>query len=512
MEFNENRRKARSVLNYLQLVSGEMESGLPLEEDARVSNFYSAKKMLLGIDGIPLSLKAEIRDNPNVVWEKTAEITDILKKICEEQSQNEKLQEFENADDSNKQFLDAMADFFDEAIPENLKTQFTSEQQEDFSFLCNQVGSEKLDFIKTHEGLVEDTLEMFIQVLSEDNYAEKIMLIDDFNTRMDEVLLTEDLLLPFAQGCSIGMNELFHKKGFAELQKYAKLVERQKEIRELAEMIGQQLSDEKETDRQARSSITHIESQFHPKPSFRGNIAGFSYSGDISKVVPTEMALLKNPATEMLFYHKFAEKQLLSYNYVQQEPLNEVRRKKKGPIIMAVDTSGSMEGNPEKIAKSVAFAITKIALKEKRKCFLISFSSGISVLDLSNMSDSSGLDKLTEFLSCSFEGGTDIEPCVSAALDQLENRNFKDADILVISDFMMPDLNPGTVTRIEAQKKNGTKFYSLLIVNQDLLQFLKLFSDGDESFKNQNVLSYFDEQWEYQATKGQQMTFLHTIK
>ena len=59
----------------------------------------------------------------------------------------------------------------------------------------------------------------------------------------------------------------------------------QKEIKELAEMLGHQESDEKETDRNARDSITHIESKFHPKPSFRGNIVGFSYSGDIGKVV-----------------------------------------------------------------------------------------------------------------------------------------------------------------------------------------------------------------------------------
>lgn len=561
MELNENRRKARSVLNYIQRVSGQNVSEKDAKEGIDIANFFSAKNMLLKVNEIPLDLKAEIRENPNTIWDKVSQITEILKKLCGIKSENKKLEKFEDKEDvlnqflqnigggmvgagesgsgsgnsaggqgqqseqgtaeqsqqnqqknqipdeqtqqsaeqgDNSQFLDAMSDFFDDTVPEDLKTQFTPQQQEAFDFLCDQIGEEKVEFIKNHEGLLEDTLEAFTKAIYEPDYSKMIKQIVDFNQKMDQVIQIDEMLSPFAQSIGIGINELFQKKGFAELQKYALLAEKQKEIKELAEMLGHQESDEKETDRNARDSITHIESKFHPKPSFRGNIVGFGYSGDIGKVVPTEMALLKNLATEMLFYHKFAEKQLLSYNYEMnlKGDVNDDKRLKKGPIIMAIDTSGSMGGEPEKIAKIVAFAVTKIALKEKRKCFLISFSSSIKVMDLSDFSGSSGLTKLTDFLGHSFNGGTDIEPCMKAALDQLEKNNFENADIMVISDFEMYDFEWKTIERIEKQKETGTKLYSLLI----------------GSYPNKKALSYFDEQWKYQGKTGEKMTFIHDMK
>jgi len=270
----------------------------------------------------------------------------------------------------------------------------------------------------------------------------------------------------------------------------------QKDIRELAEMLGHSQRDEKRSEKNARDSVTQHVSKYHPKPSYRGNIVGFNYTGDVSKVVPTEISLLNNPQTQMLFYHKFAEKQLLSYNYVMNLDGKSNKKTIKGPVVMAIDTSFSMAGKNEKIAKTVAFAIAQTALKEKRKCFLISFSSSIAVLDLSSFSGEKGLTTLTDFLCQSFNGGTDIEPCVTVALNQLEKKNYANSDILIISDFIMRDFEKKTKERIEKQKKNGTKLYSLLI--------------GKDP--NKNVLNYFDEQWFYKGKKGEQMSFIHDIK
>ena len=531
MELNENRRRARSLLNYLNRVSNLNQNETnsetqDSEEITNLPNFFSAKNMLLKVNEIPLEIKAEIQHNPNTIWEKISEITDILKKICEEKSENEKLQEFENqtgtaqntssdpsvkagqnTSASNRQFLDAMTDFFDNSVPEILKSPFTDSQHKSFDLLCNELGEEKLDFIKNHEGLVEDTIEAFAAALSQRDDSETHKKLADFTKKLQQTITMGELLAPFLPSVKIGMNELFQKKGFAELQKYALLAEKQTEIQELAEMLGRQESDEKEEEKNARDSITHIESKYHPKPSFRGNIVGFTYSDDIGKVVPSEMALLKIPETEILFYHKFAEKQLLSYNYNMnlKGEINDDKRREKGPIIMAIDTSESMTTNffgnrnatPEKIAKIVAFAITKIALKQKRKCFLISFSSDISVLDLSDFSGPKGITKLTDFLTCSFNGGTDIEPCMKAALDQLEKQNFVNADILVISDFNMFNFEQKTVERIKNQKIKGTKLYSFII---------------NRCGGNENILSLFDEQWKFDGKKEEQKTFIKEMK
>ena len=46
---------------------------------------------------------------------------------------------------------------------------------------------------------------------------------------------------------------------------------------------------------------------------------------------------------------------------IEQEEVMMEKKKPKGPIIICVDTSGSMHGTPENIAKTVAFALAKIA-------------------------------------------------------------------------------------------------------------------------------------------------------
>ena len=49
-------------------------------------------------------------------------------------------------------------------------------------------------------------------------------------------------------------------------------------------------------------------------------------------------------------------------------------RLEKGPIIVSIDTSGSMCGRPIELATCLLRQLLQMAKKQKRKCFLISFS------------------------------------------------------------------------------------------------------------------------------------------
>ena len=48
-------------------------------------------------------------------------------------------------------------------------------------------------------------------------------------------------------------------------------------------------------------------------------------------------------------------------------------KQEKGPVIICIDTSGSMNGEPEDIAKSLSLFILLECIKEKRSCYIISF-------------------------------------------------------------------------------------------------------------------------------------------
>ena len=168
------------------------------------------------------------------------------------------------------------------------------------------------------------------------------------------------------------------------------------------------------------------------------------------------------------------------------------KRKEKGPFIVCVDTSGSMEGTPEHIAKVLCFGILKMAAKEQRKCFLINFSTGIQTLDLQHISNN--VDELAHFLSMSFQGGTDISLALHESIEQLNTKNYKEADVLVISDFVMYKLDPRLVKMMQhEQSQNNTQFHSLVISDQAV----------------EEVIEVFDHVWVYRPEEKGIMHTLH---
>jgi len=188
-------------------------------------------------------------------------------------------------------------------------------------------------------------------------------------------------------------------------------------------------------------------------------------------MLPAEAALLADESMELLFYKKFTEKKLQTFEYqakvlsYEEEEIKSKRQKekegKKGPFIICVDTSGSMHGTLETVAKTLCFALLKMAVKDNRKCYLISFSTAIETLNLTDLKNN--LDKLIEFLSMSFNGGTDAVPAMREAIRILETEDYKKADVIMVSDFVMSGFEWQTKAQIIAARENKTKFHSLVI-------------------------------------------------
>jgi uncharacterized protein with von Willebrand factor type A (vWA) domain len=182
---------------------------------------------------------------------------------------------------------------------------------------------------------------------------------------------------------------------------------------------------------------------------------------------------------------KYADKSLLSYQFQGRSLVHSdkvsftthrrEKRKEKGPFILCIDTSGSMEGLPSQIAKVLCFAIMKMAAKEQRKCYLISFSIGIKTINLLNIADS--IDKIVDFLGMSFDGGTDITPALSEALNVLQTSDYKDADVMMVSDFVMFDIREDLLRRIRKEQSRGTKFHSLTLSQKPNLQVVEQFDN-----------------------------------
>ena len=277
----------------------------------------------------------------------------------------------------------------------------------------------------------------------------------------------------------------FSNYGFDVLRYYSETIKNNEAIAELATLLGRQSVSSHEVEYEMLEQ-TIARSAFHPRSAASGDLVGFEFSGDINRVVPSEMGRLMNPETEMHFYSNLIEKKLLSYSYLTQESHKSethylFTEKEKhdlcGPIIACVDSSGSMSGAPEITAKALLLAIAKEVVTTKRKCYIISFSRGIKTFDISDFKGRNALQALVSFLNMSFNGGTDACPALSEAVRVLQESEYENSDVIMVSDFILPSLPQNLISSIEKEKQNGTNFYSFVIGSSANTRALDVFND-----------------------------------
>ena len=283
------------------------------------------------------------------------------------------------------------------------------------------------------------------------------------------------------------------KRDIEYIKKLLNLIKENSDIKRLCDMLGRFMKAEesikiekvlrKET---FSTKIRDINSE--------EEIVGITYSRDIHNILPQEKLLLAEGVLETLFGVKYFENRLLTFKkegyidsyydaYIEEE-IQVKEEDKKGPIIICVDTSGSMKGVPETVAKAITLYLASRAMKQKRDCYLINFSTQINTMDLAYPNT---MDNLIEFLRLSFNGGTDPIPALRHAIKTMNTENYKKSDLLFVSDFVFNEFREEDYKLAEAQKKNENRFYSLIIGNTPMFNVGK---------------SLFDYNWCYDSSMG----------
>ena len=283
------------------------------------------------------------------------------------------------------------------------------------------------------------------------------------------------------------------KRDIEYIKKLLNLIKENSDIKRLCDMLGRFMKAEesikiekvlrKET---FSTKIRDINSE--------EEIVGITYSRDIHNILPQEKLLLAEGVLETLFGVKYFENRLLTFKkegyidsyydaYIEEE-IQVKEEDKKGPIIICVDTSGSMKGVPETVAKAITLYLASRAMKQKRDCYLINFSTQINTMDLTYPNT---IDNLIEFLRLSFNGGTDPIPALRHAIKTMNTENYKKSDLLFVSDFVFNEFREEDYKLAEAQKKNENRFYSLIIGNTPMFNVGK---------------SLFDYNWCYDSSMG----------
>jgi len=142
------------------------------------------------------------------------------------------------------------------------------------------------------------------------------------------------------------------------LKKWLKIIENDQGIKEICEILGRIKQIGHSTEIERTESI-EIQNRWIPDSDSKEEIVGIKIGNEIEH------------ETDILFDLKFVESQLMCFDMMGYDNIDESKsiyrdenvkaEEPKGPIILCIDTSGSMHGPPEYVAKAITLHMVNLA-------------------------------------------------------------------------------------------------------------------------------------------------------
>jgi uncharacterized protein with von Willebrand factor type A (vWA) domain len=180
-----------------------------------------------------------------------------------------------------------------------------------------------------------------------------------------------------------------------------------------------------------------------------GEIDGIRFDASIEHMLPGEAILLRHPVGQRLWRARRAEGRLLAYRTSalvidwrpdphappqRTAPPSAPQPQQRGPIVLCLDTSGSMAGAPESIAKAVVIAALRQAQRDGRACKLVAFGGPDEVVEHDLGDGANGLAATLALMGQAFDGGTDVQTPIERAIARVHAAGWQGADLLLVSD------------------------------------------------------------------------------
>ena len=275
---------------------------------------------------------------------------------------------------------------------------------------------------------------------------------------------------------------ILRQTGWQNLLRLHELVKKLPQLQEIIQSLGRlQLSEEGESvAEKIFTPVLRLEEELLEEisPLIPTETKGIERSNKIDRMLPSEYVMLIHPKLRLLWHARRTEHALLTYRIegteiirhftereTEEESEKQHPRPERGPIIAIIDTSGSMHGLPERIAKAMVLEAARIANLEKRKCFLFAYSGPNQVISHELSISPEGIANLLEFLGFSFHGGNDEASVLAKVLERLKEEKWQKADIIFASDGEWPSPTK-MFTNIEKAKEQGTRFHGVQIGNR----------------------------------------------
>jgi uncharacterized protein with von Willebrand factor type A (vWA) domain len=176
------------------------------------------------------------------------------------------------------------------------------------------------------------------------------------------------------------------------------------------------------------SLLTAMNERRYTNESETVDIPAISFMG-----ASNEIPNFSDPAEKILrpLYDRFEMK-------VQKKGLKQYRRRERiskgyGDIVVCIDESSSMSGDPIAWAKAVALVLLDFATQNGRSCAMVRFASKGSTQTHIFTKDST-TEEIFSFAESYLCGGTDFEEPLTQAVTLIEQGGFRDADIVFLTD------------------------------------------------------------------------------
>lgn len=190
------------------------------------------------------------------------------------------------------------------------------------------------------------------------------------------------------------------------------------------------------------------------------DVVGIELAGDIGRLIPSELSQLSDEDLELDALRRIAERQAMCRNYRGLESVG------KGPIVVCVDESGSMDGEPIQNAKAMALALAWVARHQKRWCALVGYSGGTEGTRIALPPDGWDMNALAEWLEHFYSGGTTMDVPLAELpttyWDELQCPKGK-TDVIIITDAIVDVPQPMELAFNQWKKREDVKALGIIL-------------------------------------------------
>lgn len=156
---------------------------------------------------------------------------------------------------------------------------------------------------------------------------------------------------------------------------------------------------------------------------------------DWARILPAELVSLRHPLLGRALRHRALEGRMQVYR------LDGPDDRGKGPLVVCLDGSGSMQGDRDLWAKAVTLALCDIARRQHRACRVISFSDGeratrtFDVIPRARRTrPTADLGEVVRLAEHFPGGGTSFVPPLRKAIEALAESTYSLGDVVFITD------------------------------------------------------------------------------